>query len=141
MKTLYDELDVAEDASEDEIRKAYHRMMIAFHPDNYHGDPGYARQKTVRVKRRMTFCGTRTGACSMMRACSCMTKTGTGRRKSRTGRRTGMRPAPAGGAPPEKAVPSIILGIPAAIRLPAKSTHVTTGHTSFLSASLRLPSW
>lgn len=51
MKTLYDELDVAEDASEDEIRKAYHRMMIAFHPDNYHGDPGYARQKTVRVKK------------------------------------------------------------------------------------------
>lgn len=48
--TYYDELDIRQDASEVEIKRAYRRQMLAFHPDNYHGDAAYASEKISRVQ-------------------------------------------------------------------------------------------
>lgn len=49
--TYYEELDVAPNAGDREIKAAYHRMLIAFHPDNYHGDADFAKDKLMRIEK------------------------------------------------------------------------------------------
>lgn len=44
--TYYDILGISRTAKEAEIKKAYHRMIIAFHPDKYQGDKQFAAEKT-----------------------------------------------------------------------------------------------
>ncbi len=48
--TYYEELDITQDATSVEIKKAYRRLMVAFHPDNYHGDQDYALDKSARLQ-------------------------------------------------------------------------------------------
>jgi DnaJ-class molecular chaperone len=47
--TLYDVLGISATANDDEIRKAYHQMIIAFHPDKYQGDKQFAAKKTHEI--------------------------------------------------------------------------------------------
>jgi DnaJ-class molecular chaperone len=49
--TYYEELDVAPNAGDREIKAAYHRMISAFHPDNYHGDADFAKDKLMRIEK------------------------------------------------------------------------------------------
>ncbi len=44
--THYDVLGIDRTAKEAEIKKAYHQMLIAFHPDKYQGDKQFAAKKT-----------------------------------------------------------------------------------------------
>lgn len=44
--TYYDILGISLTAKEAEIKKAYHQMIIAFHPDKYQGDKQFAAKKT-----------------------------------------------------------------------------------------------
>lgn len=44
--TYYHVLGVDNTATERDIKKAYHQMIIAFHPDKYKGDPEFATKKT-----------------------------------------------------------------------------------------------
>lgn len=44
--TYYDILGISRTAKDSEIKKAYHRMIIAFHPDIYQGDKNFAAEKT-----------------------------------------------------------------------------------------------
>lgn len=46
MKNYYEELGVAEDASEDDIKKAYRKLAMAYHPDRTQGD----KKKEERFK-------------------------------------------------------------------------------------------
>lgn len=39
MGTLYDLLEIRRDASDSEIRKAYHRAALKYHPDKQIGPP------------------------------------------------------------------------------------------------------
>ena len=44
--THYDVLGISRTAKDAEIKKAYHQMIIAFHPDKYQGDKQFAARKT-----------------------------------------------------------------------------------------------
>lgn len=44
--THYDILGISPAAKDNEIKKAYHQMIIAFHPDKYQGDKQFAAKKT-----------------------------------------------------------------------------------------------
>jgi len=48
-ESFYDVLGVAKDASDEEIRKAYRKLALIYHPDKYEGDPkeGEARFKQI----------------------------------------------------------------------------------------------
>jgi DnaJ-class molecular chaperone len=47
--THYDILGIGRAAGEAEIKKAYRRMIIAFHPDKYQGDKQFAATKTHEI--------------------------------------------------------------------------------------------
>lgn len=47
--TYYDILGIKSTATEEEIKMAYRRMIIAFHPDNYRGDKAFATKKTQEI--------------------------------------------------------------------------------------------
>lgn len=47
--TYYDILGINCTAGEDEIKKAYHQMLIAFHPDKYQGEKRFAARKTSEI--------------------------------------------------------------------------------------------
>jgi len=47
--TYYDILGVSPDASDEEIKTAYHNLVKAFHPDTYKGDKDFAEEKTQQI--------------------------------------------------------------------------------------------
>lgn len=47
--TYYDILGISYTARDNEIKKAYHQMIIAFHPDKYQGDKQFAAKKTHEI--------------------------------------------------------------------------------------------
>ncbi len=47
--TYYDILGISRTAEDAEIKKAYHQMIIAFHPDKYQGDKQFAADKTQEI--------------------------------------------------------------------------------------------
>ncbi len=47
--THYDILGISDTAQYNEIKKAYHQMIIAFHPDKYQGDKKFAARKTHEI--------------------------------------------------------------------------------------------
>ncbi len=47
--TLYEVLDVPEDATDDQIKASYHNLLKVFHPDSYKGDKEYAQKKTDQI--------------------------------------------------------------------------------------------
>lgn len=47
--THYDILGINRTALDTEIKKAYHQMIIAFHPDTYQGDKQFAAKKTHEI--------------------------------------------------------------------------------------------
>lgn len=47
--TYYDILGISRTAIDSEIKKAYHQMIIAFHPDNYQGDKQFSAKKTHEI--------------------------------------------------------------------------------------------
>ncbi len=49
--TYYDVLGIKSTATDEEIKMAYRRMIIAFHPDNYKGDKDFATKKTQELIR------------------------------------------------------------------------------------------
>lgn len=47
--THYDVLGISRTAKDAEIKKAYHQMIIAFHPDKYQRDKQFAARKTHEI--------------------------------------------------------------------------------------------
>jgi DnaJ-class molecular chaperone len=45
----YDLLGITNTAKDAEIKKAYHQMIIAFHPDKYQGDKQFAAKKSHEI--------------------------------------------------------------------------------------------
>lgn len=50
MRDPYAVLGVSPTASDEEIKKAYHRLARRYHPDNYSGDPDAARAAEEKMK-------------------------------------------------------------------------------------------
>jgi molecular chaperone DnaJ len=57
--THYDILGIGRAADDAEIKKAYRRMLIAFHPDTYRGDKQFAADKNAEIIERIRCFATR----------------------------------------------------------------------------------
>ena len=49
MMDYYEILGVEHDASDEQIKKAYHIMLKRYHPDNYKGDSEWARKRIYQL--------------------------------------------------------------------------------------------
>ena len=49
MDDYFDILGVDENSSQEEIKKAYHKMLKKYHPDNYKGDVKFANEMTRKI--------------------------------------------------------------------------------------------
>lgn len=54
-ESFYDILGVAKNASEDDIKKAYRKLALKFHPDKYEGDPKDGETRFKQITEAYTY--------------------------------------------------------------------------------------